>query len=384
MRTLYKLFVLLALLGAARPAAAQYIGSTSPQTVQQTLATTLACTGAAQTFNIQNLGQTQHYLSIASVIGAQKFQAEIDAVDNQGNVLRISDIAELAGILTTRQGTLSASGYFPIIRAVITCSPGTATFTASYSGTSSTSNGGAGTFLTAQIDKINFFGMPANVNQQDNFQTPFGNSAGTLYFQYNTSSIANGTLSVSCNTNGISAATTPFSVTLANTTALQTFTVPPAACPFAQVAYGSPGGGTAVTAEYIFAVPGFGLGGVSAADPCASSGLSKSSAVVNATATTQLVSLGTGVSVYVCGFSFTVAGSATATAQLEYGTGATCGTGTTVLTGAYLGGTVPVLIVSPAVPGMITKAASGNALCLVAGGATPSIQGVLTYVQQSP
>lgn len=116
-------------------------------------------------------------------------------------------------------------------------------------------------------------------------------------------------------------------------------------------------------------------------DPCANASVLKSSVAINATANVQLVALSGTTIVYVCGFSFTVAGSATATAQLEYGTGAVCATGPVVLTGSYLGGTLPVLITGNS-PGTVTKGIAANALCLVAGGATPSIQGVLTFVQQ--
>jgi hypothetical protein len=121
----------------------------------------------------------------------------------------------------------------------------------------------------------------------------------------------------------------------------------------------------------------------SQADPCQSSAVAKRSVVIAASgvATTQLVALQPGMTVYVCGYSFTVAGSATATATLEYGTGSSCGTGTTTVTGAYLGGTLAIHIQMGGA-GTITKTASANALCLVAGGSTPSIQGVLTYVQQ--
>lgn len=378
------LTLLLSFAGLLFPASlhAQFVGFTSPQTVQQTLATNLACTGTAQNFVVANLGQTQHYLSIANVIGVQKFQAEIDALDNQGNVLRISDIAELAGIVTTRQGTLSGSGYFPVIRASVTCSPGTGTFTASYSGTSSAPNGAAGTYLTAQIDKVNFFQLPANVNQQDNFQTPFGNSAGTIYFQYNTSSVAGGSLSVACNANGPAAATFNFSVTLANTVGLQTFTVGPGPCPFAQVQYISPGGGTTVSAEYIFSVPGSGLGGVIGPDPCASSGIGKQSVVIAAGAatTTQIVPLGTGLSIYVCGYEVSQAATA-GTLQWVFGSGANCGTGTGNLTGA-----IPDTASQPISYGggamTLFKAPISNALCLATTGAGGTAAGVLTFVQQ--
>jgi hypothetical protein len=250
------LICLLALLGCAR---AQFIGYISPQTVQTSLATGTLCTGAAQTFitgvnpaQFSNIGQTHHVLSIASVIGASKFQAEIDGIDRQGNVFRISDIFE--GL----SGSVSADGYFPQIQVQVTCSPGTATFTASYSGTSVPQGGSPGTYLIAQIDKTNFSSAPENATITDNgIQTPFGSSAGTIQFQYLTASIANSTLAVNCKPSVIGALTQIFITTLANVTTLQTFQIPDIACSVMSITYTTGGGGAGTfNSEYMFSPPG--------------------------------------------------------------------------------------------------------------------------------
>src|SRR6266542_620813 len=168
------LLVLLSVGGMISPARAQFIGYTSPQT----LATSIACTGSTQTYPINNLGQTQHYLSIANIsTGTTQLQAAIQGVDVQGNVFQISDVLELGGSnLGSRQGNLTASGYFPKIQVAITCSPNTGTYSASYSGAWGTFNVNAGAYLTAQIDKVSFSGADATVNQTNIFQTPFGSS----------------------------------------------------------------------------------------------------------------------------------------------------------------------------------------------------------------
>jgi hypothetical protein len=114
-----------------------------------------------------------------------------------------------------------------------------------------------------------------------------------------------------------------------------------------------------------------------ALDPCFTSAKSSVSVAITTATTTQLVALAAGKSVYVCGF--TASFGATTTAQFEYGTGATCGTGTTVLTGTFTPGTGVVL--SLATDGTEFSAPAGNALCAVSTG-TGGIQGVLTYVQQ--
>lgn len=120
-------------------------------------------------------------------------------------------------------------------------------------------------------------------------------------------------------------------------------------------------------------------------DPCLSTGVSKLSVPINITTavTTQLVALAAGQSIYVCGYSISTTGATTTTtAQLEYGTGALCGTGTTVLTGQFAQSLLTSAVVVVAGGPMILRAPSGNALCLVSAGTTPSIQGHLTYVQQ--
>ena len=248
----------IALTFLASGAHAQFLGYTSPQTVQTSLATSTLCTGSPQTFvtgvnpsNFNNIGQTHHTLSIASVVGAQKFQAEIDGIDRQGNVFRISDVFE--GLV----GSLSADGYFPQFEIQITCSPNTATFTASYSGTSVAQGLPVGTYLNAQIDKLNFSQAPENASISDNaVQTPFGSSAGIIQFQYVTAAIASSVLTVNCKTQ-FGAAVPLFSATLANVTTVQTFQLPDTVCPIMQLSYATGGGGAGTfNWETVFTRPG--------------------------------------------------------------------------------------------------------------------------------
>jgi hypothetical protein len=118
-------------------------------------------------------------------------------------------------------------------------------------------------------------------------------------------------------------------------------------------------------------------------DPCQSNGVAKTSVAINLTTatTTQLVALAAGQSVYVCGYNFTET-SVAQTAQFEYGTGASCGTGTTVLTGPFTSTTTNTIVVGEYSGGTIMTAPTGNALCIVSTGAAVVIGGSLTYVQQ--
>jgi hypothetical protein len=379
---------------------AQHLGDVSLSTVSANLATTVNCTGAAQNYitgsvaGFFNIGQIRHLATVSAIIGAQKFQMEIDGIDNQGNVYRLSDVLEFPGLSVTRQGTLIGQGFFPRIQIAVTCSPGTATYTLSYAGDFGIAPTLSGSFLTSQIDHVNFALASSASTQQDNFQTPFANSAGTVYFQF-TAGVAGQTLSISCNTLGVSAATSIFSTPLANTTALQTFAVPPTVCPLMQINYSPGGGATTFTTEMVFtppglATPGNGIALGTGVDPCVSSAVLKQSQPINivTATTTTIVPLSTINAIYVCGGYFEVASSATtaATAQFEFGTGANCGTGTTVLTGAMGTGTATAGIDAEAVvlPGPMTnfRAPTGNALCMVTAGTTVNVQGYISYVQQ--
>jgi len=160
-------------------------------------------------------------------------------------------------IIAQSQGTVTASGYFPKIQAKVTCSPNTATFTLSYSGSQVTFNQNAGSYINAQIDHVSFAGSAGNVNQTDTYPTPFGSTAGTIYFFYS-GAVAGGTLMVECNTNQVAIPNggAALSVTLANVNTLQTFQVPDQSCPFVTVKYTSGGAATSVTADYVFSPPG--------------------------------------------------------------------------------------------------------------------------------
>lgn len=367
----------------------QFIGFAAQQTVQQTLATNTNCTGSAQTYAINNLGQTQHYLQITNVVSGQSFSAEIDGIDNQGNVYRISDVLEIAGGTITRQGAVRGSGYYPKFQVQVTCSPAGATYTASYSGSQTTNDVNAGTYLTAQIDKTNFYNVSATSNQSDlNEQTPFGTSAGTIFVNYTTQPTTAGDLTISCRTNTNFGVVVVFDTALAIVAGPQQFAVPDFPCPFISVQYTAGTGGTTIAVEYIFSTPG--IPNRSGPDPCAGNAASFSSTGIPviqkktvpisaaAAATSLLVNSGILNSVYVCGILFSQAATA-GTVQFISGSGATCGSGTANVTGA-----MPVTAGQPVSYGnggaVIMKTPVSNSLCLTATGAGGTVNGVITYV----
>lgn len=248
----------IALLVTFSPAAAraQFIGFTSPQTVQQTLATNVACTGAAQTFDPMNLGQNQHFATASISSATTQFRMIIIGVDGT-NSNQISDTMFLS---SGAVGTIYGTGYFPIIRVSITCTGGM--FSLSYSGTSANTPIISGGYLSTEQSKLLFSLAAANAAQSiSTFLPPFGNASGLLRFRYNTAGVNGSTLGVRCLSTGMSTLgyfTQDFPI--ANTLNPQFFKVPTANCPLMQIGYTS-GGATAgtITLDYIFDLPGTGL-----------------------------------------------------------------------------------------------------------------------------
>lgn len=127
-----------------------------------------------------------------------------------------------------------------------------------------------------------------------------------------------------------------------------------------------------------------------AIDPCASSAIAKSSAIINvvAAATTQLVAISGSTVIYVCAVDLTISQVITTanTLRFVYGTGASCGTGTTNLTGDFGAGGVtagPPIVINFAGTGTRFKTIAGQALCVTTAiGGSGTFQGVVTYVQQ--
>lgn len=382
-----KLFlIIVAMLGSV--AHAQSPTYVLPQTVQQTLANNIVCTGSAQTFAITNLGQTKHTLSVTVGVNAQTFSGEIDGIDARGNVFRISDILSVA----QGSGSVSGDGYFPQIQVSITCSPIAAHFTASYSGAWGTGpyNANVGNYLFAQIDKTIFASAITANSLSSTTQTPFGSSAGTIYFQYSGAITGGGSLTINCTSSGLLNANQNviLNYQLAAIVNLQTFYIPNTACPTVGISYSAGVGAGTFAAEYVFSLPGTALPNI---DPCSlaqgaqSNNNSKVSTAVSVAgaATTQIVGNGSPPNqLYICGYHLSQATTA-GTIQFIQGTGANCGTGTTNLSGA-----MPVTAAQPISYGnggayvlktQTVAGITGANVCLVVTGAG-GVTGVVTSV----
>lgn len=141
---------------------------------------------------------------------------------------------------------------------------------------------------------------------------------------------------------------------------------------------------TALTASCTVAMAGTQSASHASADLCQDAAISKSSAVVNvgASTTAALVAAATGKSVYLCSFVASAAGT-NPTMTFKSGTQTTvaCDTGVVSLSGAMVpSATTGMVSMGPGSTVLKTSAVSQQ-LCLTTG-ATTSIQGVLTYVQQ--
>jgi hypothetical protein len=377
------------------PLFAQFIGNVSPQTVTNTLASAMACSGSEQdfitggTYNgvlFSNLGQTVHLATISINSGTPThLTLQINGIDSSGAIIPISDHAEAGGgVLHT---AVIGIGYYPKIQVAVTCSPATATYTLNYAGVSSSPNPTSGAYLSASANKVLYFSAAAGTSASDSFQTPFDNSSGLITFSYAGGAGPTGsTLSVTCdgldgNPQGASG-----NWNLGTSTTPQQFHIPAGPC-FSTVLVYTAGGSSSNTfsLEYDFSVPGLPL----TLDPCKAGGLLQSIPInVNAAGTTQLLAPVTGASIYVCGGHLDIASSATtaATAKFEYGTGSSCGTGTTALTGTMGTGQASSSIgaqpVSLSTFGTNLEAPAGNALCIVTAGTTVSVQGYINLVQQ--
>jgi hypothetical protein len=110
--------------------------------------------------------------------------------------------------------------------------------------------------------------------------------------------------------------------------------------------------------------------------------LNSLSTAMSTTSATQIIALSGSTRIYICSVAFGLGAGTSPTFTLEYGTGTNCGTGTTTILPA-----TPILVSSPSsaswfvmqTPFWVTP--SGQALCYVLGGTSPTGRLLLTYVQ---
>jgi hypothetical protein len=355
---------------------AQFIGYTSQQSVTSIPFNNSTCTAAGSSVvTVPNIGQGAHFLTLTSSGSTQTLVYVLQGSYDGINFFDISDHGTNTQNSSAPTG-VTGTGYYPVVGVrTLACTPGAATFTLKYSGISLTPGIPAGSNQTGQIIKNLALLSPANTALNTvAVHSPFGSSSGILSFVYTAAAGPSGsTLTVACGTNNAFLVNTFGPFTLQTTQSqLQLFPIAPSSCTWFAVFYTSGGASAAsFSIDYAFS-------NLSASiDPCQS--FNKSSAVITAAAaaTTQIVALNATQALYVCGYQMSQVATA-ATLQWVYGTGASCGTGTTSLTGVM--GVTASQPISYGGAGTVMKVPIGNALCLTTTGAGGTAAGIVSYV----
>jgi hypothetical protein len=232
--------------------------------------------------------------------------------------------------------------------------------------------------------------------------TPFENASGSVWIMCSTTCPANMSIVVSAlplvNVSAPSSFTLS-TINVANATGWQKFDITDAPTNVLQLTVTGAGTGSVNwTAIYNF-VPSTSqvngsvnlncisgcLGSITnTGDPCQASSVPKLSVSFQTAAAVTLVS-GTALKrIFVCGYSFTLSGSASTAAQFKSGTLTTtpCDTTATNLTGAYTTTVNGMLVESGSGGYSVFTNVTGQDLCLLPTGTTPNASGVVTYVKQ--
>ena len=226
---------------------AQFLGFTSPQTVEQIVFNAVVAPQASAAGLIPNLGQTVHYLVYTTAGTITKLSIQLEGSVDGTNWIRISDTAS-----DTLTGGVFANIYLPFIRANLTTLTGGGSVTASYTGTSVSAGAPAGVFATSGVNnKTLAVGAPANTTVTYTVDPPRGNSSGVITFKYS-AALAGGTLGVTGGPDTSHLAVLLSPITLANSNAVQIFTVGGSPANVLQVTYTAPGA-TAVTYDAYYA-----------------------------------------------------------------------------------------------------------------------------------
>jgi hypothetical protein len=115
-------------------------------------------------------------------------------------------------------------------------------------------------------------------------------------------------------------------------------------------------------------------------NPCVNPQANLQSVALNASTTSavQIIALVAGQKIYVCAITV-LGGGTTPTFSLVQGTGTNCATGQTTISTAIA---LPVAAPAQSFHPPVGVTASGNALCTLLAGTSPTAKGVLSYVQQ--
>jgi hypothetical protein len=399
----FVLGVLLAFFPSA--ARAQFVGNVSPQSIDQTAFTNQSTVPAY--FNVKDIGQTIHFVSYTTNgvqidirIEAAFLTGSPAACPGQGSTLWFPISQDDTDITS---GTVVGSGYYPCVRVhLVSLQPGQVA-SAWYSGTSASYNPQPPAYNGSQQYAYTFVsGFLSSTATYGAYEdAPFAATGGTLFVVGSTSGGA--TISVTPEVGGKPAGSNELFTTTAITNSVESFSVSPE--PGAQIGFGYSCSGScssdpstdAISIILIFSPPAgtvsisgtinanvTEIGGAAVvADPCEEQ--ARTSAVLNLTASGQIVTGTAGKQVYICSLQFVV--NAADNVALVEGTGTTCGTSTAGMAGGATAATGWNLVSGGSVTGGTganwyyrTATAADNVCLLVSSSA--QISGNLSYVVQ--
>jgi hypothetical protein len=218
-KTSIYLFAAVLLLGcSAERADAQFIGYSSPQTVNQQIFSAVNTTQASPLSNanpalcqtipistpacaIPNVGQSIHYITIRSSAG-RNIRVTLQGSNDGVNWFDMGESSSDPGLNSSGVGFsgFAASGSFSAYRINFIAGNGSGSSSVWYSGTS-VSNGSIGGALNLSAQYRRILALAPNSSltltaTQVPVFPPAGNSVGTLYFEFETNNCAGGSLVV--------------------------------------------------------------------------------------------------------------------------------------------------------------------------------------------
>lgn len=359
------------LLCCAPLAYGQFIGYTSPQTVNQSVFSLANCaTSPFKSAPLTNVGQSVHIVSFAlssvgPLSGANGAAVRIMGSIDNSNFFQLSDDG-----MSGTNSVLVGYGSYPFIEIWVVGGTAGCTITAGYAGTSVSPPNNVGNADGTAFGKTIFASQAASGSQTiGSLVTPYGNTSGILMI----SSVLNGGppagSSVSVSIPVGTGSETIASFNLDTTNSPQTFVIPPYPAAAYNVTYTSGGASTSRLAVlYIFSKPG--------SSPVVP--ICEKTAIINLAAAgpTQIIAGVPGETVRVCSVSVS---SGTAEAiDFQQGTGTNCGTNNSQLTGLYHAAANSPVIQNFPVGGLITLPSA--AVCAHFSGANQT-DGTITYSQ---
>lgn len=375
LKLLSRFAALCALLLCATTAHAQFLGYTSPQTVNVPVfaANTSCATGSLISAPITNVGQSVHVISYNfgnSTGNLNGVVARIFASTDNVNYFQISDDGMPQAATPS---LLVGYGSYPFVKVYVIGGSTGCLVKVDYSGTSVSPPNSVGITDQTAYQKSLASAQSAGSNGVfQNLVTPYGNTSGVIVVQNAAISGGGGppagsTITI---TASYSLLLAPSIATFAldTTAAVQSFVVPPYPTSGYKVTYTSGGASSNILSiNYIFAKPG---------EPTAP--LCEKTAIINTAAAgpTQIIAAVAGQSVRICSISVS---SGTAEAiDFQQGQGTNCATGNAQLTGLYHAAANG--IVSQNFPGGALVSLPSAATCVHLSG-TNQTDGTITYSQ---